>query len=56
MRMLFADSGYWITVLHPGDQLHERAANVTESLGSVAIVTTHMALVEVLNHLAGRGE
>ncbi len=29
---------------------------MTESLGSVAIVTTHMALVEVLNHLAGRGE
>ena len=56
MRTLFADSGYWIAVLHPGDQLHERATNVTESLGSVAIVTTHMALVEVLNHLAGRGE
>ena len=29
---------------------------MTESLESVAIVTTPMALVEVLNHLAGRGE
>lgn len=56
MRTLFADSGYWIAILPPGDQLHERAMNVTESLGSVAIVTTHMTLVEVLNHLAGRGE
>ena len=36
--------------------LHERATTVTESLGPVAIVTTPMALVEVLNHLAGRGE
>lgn len=55
MRTLFADSGYWIAILHPGDQLHNRAMAVTASLGPVVIVTTHMALVEVLNHLAGRG-
>ena len=56
MRTLFADSGYWIAILHPGDQLHNRAMSVTANLGSAVIVTTHMALVEVLNHLAGRGE
>ena len=56
MRTLFADSGYWIAVLYPGDQLHERATTVTEGLGPVAIVTTQMVLAEVLNHLAGRGE
>ena len=56
MRTLFADSGFWIAFLHTGDQLHERARALAASLGSATIVTTHMALVEVLDHLAGRGE
>lgn len=38
------------------DQLHERARALAASLGSATIVTTQMALVEVLDHLAGRGE
>lgn len=56
MRTLFADSGYWIALLFSRDQLHERAREVAEGLGSVAIVTTQMALAEALNHLAGEGE
>lgn len=56
MRTLFADSGYWIAFLHVGDQLHERARTLATDLGSAKIVTTQMALIEVLDHLAGRGE
>ena len=56
MRTFFADSGFWIAFLHTGDQLHERARALAASLGSATIVTTQMALVEVLDHLAGRGE
>lgn len=56
MRTLFADSGYWIAFLHTGDQLHERARMLVAELGSAKIVTTQMALTEVLDHLAGRGE
>ena len=56
MRPLFADSGFWIAFLHTGDQLHERARALAATLGSATIVTTQMALVEVLDHLAGRGE
>ena len=55
MRTLFADAGYWIALLYPGDQLHKRATAVAATLGSGAIVTTQMALAEALNHLAGRG-
>ena len=55
MRTLFADAGYWIALLHPGDRLHERARAVTAGLGPATIVTTQMALTEALNHLAGRG-
>lgn len=56
MQTLFADSGYWIALLFSRDQLHERAREVAAGLGSVAIVTTQMALAEALNHLAGEGE
>ncbi len=56
MRTLFADSGYWIAFLHTGDQLHERARTLATDLGSAKIVTAQMALIEVLDHLAGRGE
>ena len=55
-RMLFADSGHWIALLHPRDQMHERAKLVAAGLGPVAIVTTQMALAEELNHLSREGE
>ncbi|MXW23100.1 MAG: nucleic acid-binding protein, partial [Chloroflexi bacterium] len=45
MRTLFADSGYWIALLHTGDQLHERARTLAIDLGSAKIVTTQMALI-----------
>ena len=43
MRTLFADSGHWIALLHPRDQMHERAKAVAVGLEPVAIVTTQMA-------------
>ena len=56
MRTLFADSGHWIALLHPRDQMHERAKAVAAGLESVAIITTQMALAEALNHLSREGE
>ena len=56
MRTVFADSGYWVAFLHTRDRLHSRARAVAADLGSATIVTTQMALVEVLDHLSGRGE
>ena len=56
MRTVFADSGHWIALLHPRDQMHERAKEVAAGLGPIAIVTTQMALAEALNHLSGEGE
>ena len=53
---LFADSGYWIALLHPRDQMHERAMSVAAGLRDLLIVTTQMALAEVLNHLSREGE
>jgi predicted nucleic acid-binding protein len=56
VRIVFADSGYWIAMLDPGDDLHERAEAVTAQLGNARIVTSQMALVEFLTFVGIRGE
>lgn len=56
MRTVFADSGYWIAMQYPGDELHERAKAVTAQLGNARIVTSQMVLVEFLTFMGVRGE
>ena len=56
MPTLFADSGYWIALMHPGDQLHRRVMEIAAGLSSTPIVTTQMVLTEALNYMAGLGE
>jgi len=56
MRRVFADTGYWIAVLDPKDQLHERAKQVSRSLGNAKIVTTEMVVAELLNFFADRSD
>ena len=55
MRRVFADSGYWIALLNPRDELNQRAQEVSSGLGPVVIVTTDFVLAEVLNYFAMRG-
>ncbi len=56
MRVVFADTGYWIAALDPSDGLHEKAQAVTEQMGPIQILTTDMVLVELLTSMSGRGE
>jgi predicted nucleic acid-binding protein len=56
MRVVFADAGYWIAMLIPGDELHGKAETVTRQLWPCQIVTTEMVLVELLNFASGRGK
>ena len=56
MTVVFGDSGYFIASLNDRDPLHERAAAVTEGLGSFRLVTTQMVLTEVLNYMSDGGE
>ena len=56
MRVVFADTGYWIALLNPNDDLHEEALTIRKDLGEAQIVTSEMVLVEVLNYAAGRGQ
>ncbi len=49
MRRVFADSLYWIAIASPRDQWHERAAEASQALHGVEIVTTDEVLTEFLN-------
>lgn len=55
-RIVFADTGYWIALLNPRDDLHERAQQISRSLKLTRIVTSEMVLTELLNDFAKRGE
>lgn len=55
MRKVFADTGYWIALLNPDDDLHQKARNLTISLENVPIVTSEMIFTELLNAFSGKG-
>jgi uncharacterized protein len=49
MKQIFADTGYWIGLVNPRDQIHQRVMKITQELSSVRLLTTEMVLVELLN-------
>jgi predicted nucleic acid-binding protein len=55
MRVVFADTGYWIALGNPRDALYRRAVEAPDRLGDHRIVTSEMVLVEVLNSYSGKG-
>jgi predicted nucleic acid-binding protein len=55
MSQVFADTGYWIALLNPRDELHERAREVSATLELDQIVTSEWVLTELLNSFAERG-
>lgn len=48
MSVIFADTSYWVALMDPRDQWHEKATSLAKSLGSNLIVTTDEVLTEVL--------
>jgi uncharacterized protein len=51
----FADTFYWIALIHPKDARHGQVAAWAAGHVSVQIVTTTDVLIEVLNWFAARG-
>ncbi len=49
MKQVFADTSYWIAMLNPRDQLHEKAVAVSEEISVARVVTSEMVLTEILN-------
>lgn len=56
MKRVFADTGYWVALLNPSDDLNAKAKEVSRGLGAVRIYTTEMVLVEVANMFGKEGE
>ena len=56
MRVVFADTGYWIALWDTKDARHQSAQAFTKRLGAVRIVTTQLVLVEVLNYMSRLGD
>ena len=52
MRTVFADTGYWIALLHPRDPRHGKAKSVSSTLGQTRIVSSEMVLDELLAGLS----
>jgi predicted nucleic acid-binding protein len=55
MRQVFADTGYWIALVNPREQIHAKAVSVTQRLSPVRILTSEMVLAEVLNSFSDAG-
>ena len=51
MNVVFADSGYWVSLINPLDALRAVARRVSGDLGPIEIVTSEM----VLNHFSRLG-
>ncbi|ELR99503.1 hypothetical protein [Gloeocapsa sp. PCC 73106] len=49
MRFLFADTFYWIALLNPRDENHQRVKNFNRSLDNYRIVTTDEVLTDVFD-------
>lgn len=46
---------FTVSLANPGDDLHQRAIEVTEKLGAFVPVTSEMVLTELLNALSSKG-
>jgi predicted nucleic acid-binding protein len=55
MRVVFADTCYWIALLNPRDQTHDIAIGVSMALKDFRTITTEEVLTELLNYFGARG-
>jgi predicted nucleic acid-binding protein len=56
MSAVFADTNYWIALLNPKDDLHEKVLSFSESLEGRQIFTSEMVLTQLLDDFSSRGE
>jgi predicted nucleic acid-binding protein len=55
MERVFADTGYWIALLNPRDDLHQKASATSRDYTLNQIVTSEMVLTEFLNSFSDYG-
>ena len=55
MERVFADTGYWIALLNPRDDLHQKASATSREYSPNQLVTSEMVLTEFLNSFSDYG-
>jgi uncharacterized protein len=55
VRTVFADTGYWVALVNPHDDLHQKALDTSRSMGPAFTVTSESVLTELLNDFGQRG-
>lgn len=55
MRIVFGDTSFFIALLNPKDQLHERALQLRRAIGPFHLITSEMVLTELLNDFSAKG-
>lgn len=55
MKYIFADTFYFIALINPRDNWHQRVVKVSQSISKVQLVTSESILQEVLNFYAESG-
>ena len=56
MRIVFADTLYWIALTNSRDQWHQRAVSINAEFSEARLVTTDSVLTELANFFAEYGE
>ena len=56
MNAIFADTGYWIALFNPRDDLHAKVLTVARATQARLIVSSQMVLTEFLNYYATLGQ
>lgn len=52
MKTIFADAFYWIALINPKDEWHDKVMAIASSLDQTKIVTTEEVLSELLTFYA----
>ncbi|MDJ0659576.1 MAG: PIN domain-containing protein [Crocosphaera sp.] len=55
MRLVFADTFYWVALINPQDDWHKRVIQVSQSLTQTQLITTEEILGEVLTFYSKSG-
>jgi uncharacterized protein len=53
MSEVFADTAYWIALLNPHDDLHDKALTAPAARTATQLVTSDVVLTELLNAFSG---
>jgi len=55
MRVVFADTFYWVSLINPHDDWHKKILITSQSLNQVKIITTEEVLIEVMSFYSKAG-